>query len=983
MRSETPAEWARVEQLLDEALELAAAEQEAFLERACHDQPALAGRVRELLRAAAAAGTFLEQPASACAPGLVRDLAEEGAATSAALPFDRLGPYRLIHELGRGGMGTVYLAERDDDEFRRQVAVKLVQAPVPDLTRRFRAERQILASLDHPNVARLYDGGTAPNGVPYLIMEYIAGQRIDVWCDTRRLAVEERLHLFDTVCAAVEFAHQNLVVHRDLKPSNVLVADDGAVKLLDFGVAKLLEVGALDPALPTDTGLRACTPEYASPEMLRGQPVSTAADVYALGVVLYELLSGRRPYELAGRSPLAAERILVEQEPAPPSTAATAEAAAHRGASLDRLRRRLAGDLDNIVLTALRKEPDRRYSSVHHLRDDVRRHLAGLPVTARPATWSYRAGKFVNRHRAGVAAGALVILSLGGGLAGTTWQSRTAARQAARAEREARRAERVRDFVVMLFESSDPDSTVGRMVTAKELLDRGAARLDADAALVEEPELRAEMLGVVGRIYRELGLYPQARPLLEQALAGRRGDGSPEQIAESAGELAAVLFEQGEFAAAESLAREAVEIRRGALDVPPELLAASLGELASVLSTQGQAEEADSLFREALAIERRLGEKRGLAARLNAYAAGLQRAARYEEALRAAEEALDIRRELYGAEHTDVATALLNVSVIRMELGDFAGAEQLLRECIAMREKLLGPEHPYVAWAFRELGIILERAGRLEDAEAAHRHALGIQRAAFGEDHPTVAGTMNSIGVVLYFRGRYAQAADMFAQVLPRWRAAYGPHHANVFAVLNNLGSALRDAGDEAAAERVLRETLSLRREALGNEHPDVAQSLNNLAILLGRRGTFAEAEMAHRDAIAIWRRSLGDAHPTLAYGFVSLGRLLVDLGRYAEAEAPLREGLAIRAAALDPQAPLLASSRLYMAEALIGLDRLAEGDSLLEAALPVLRAQWGEEGEPTRRARRALERLRAARSSGPPGYALAVPNAAAQTGRT
>jgi eukaryotic-like serine/threonine-protein kinase len=375
----SPGEWARVERLLEDALDLPEGERAAFLARACDGDADVERRVRALLDAAAAADRFLERPAVEWAGALVQELAGTGAAEAAASPVERVGPYRQLREIGRGGMGAVYLAERDDDEFRRQVAVKLVAAAGPDALTRFGAERQILASLEHPNIARLYDGGTAATGVPYLVMEYIAGERIDAWCDARRCTVADRLRLFETVCDAVAFAHRNLIVHRDLKPSNVLVADDGAVKLLDFGVAKLLEPDAA-VSLPTRTGVRALTPEYASPELLRGDPISTATGVYALGVLLYELLCGRRPYELSGRSPVEMERIVGDLEPAPPSGALTPAAAERRGASPDTLRRRLSGDLDNIVAMALRKEPERRYASVLHLRDDVRRHLDGLPV---------------------------------------------------------------------------------------------------------------------------------------------------------------------------------------------------------------------------------------------------------------------------------------------------------------------------------------------------------------------------------------------------------------------------------------------------------------------------------------------------------------------------------------------------------------------------------------------------------------------------
>jgi serine/threonine-protein kinase len=957
--------WPEIERLLDAALDLDPSARRAFLDRECSD-PDLRAHIELLLRSADAAGSFLDRPAQELAAGLVREMVEETQqAAGPRPPFERVGPYRLIREIGRGGMGAVYLAERADDEFRRQVAIKLVQpAAAPDLTARFLAERQILASLDHPNIARLYDGGTTEDGTPYLVMERIDGERIDVHCDRHRLTVAQRLELFLTVCDAVQFAHQSMVVHRDLKPSNVIVAAEGTVKLLDFGVAKLLGSDFAAPDL-TRTGLVPMTPAYASPEQLRGGPISTATDVYALGVLLFELLTGHAPYDVSGRTPSEIERVVGEQQPARPSTAvippapAAESSAAARSTTPQTLSRRLQGDLDNIVLTALRKEPQHRYRSVQQLRDDVRRHLDGLPVSARAPTPTYLAAKFVRRNRIAVGAAAIILLSLVGGLAGTTWQARVAAR-------EARRATEVRDFLAGLFESSDPDSTRGRTVTALELLDRGAARLDS--GLTAEPALRADMLGVVGRIYMDLGQHDHARPLLEEALRIREGPagGSAEDRAGSAGDLAAVLLEQGEFEDAERYAREALAVRRGRASRQPAALAAGLSDLASIVSSRGDAESADSLYREALDIDARTGDRAAQATHLDGHGIALWRAARYEESQRALEESLAMRRALFGAEHTLVATSLLNLSATVLERGDYARVEQLLTECLAIRRKLLGDAHPHVAVVFNNLGAMFTRAGRLDEAESAHRQALATHRAAFGDAHPDVANSMNHLGVVLYYRGHFREAAATFEEVLPLWRAAFGAHHRNVFAVLNNLGAARRQAGDLDAAEQVLRTTLALRREAFGEEHADVAQSLNNLALLLVQRGRHVEADSMFRHAIAVWRRTLGDDNPAVADGLVELGRLLLLQSRYADAEPVLREAVRIRTSALDPQAALLASARLHHAETLIPLGNPSAADSLVALALPVLAQRWGEDHDLTRRARKAASDIATARSRPP-----------------
>jgi len=981
--------WEEVERLLDSALDVSGEERRALIQRARLENPSLADQVEALLRAADSADHFLSRPAQDLAAGLIASVGPEMEASEGPRHPrpERVGPYRLIREIGRGGMGAVFLAERDDDQYRRQVAVKIVASTaVPGLMARFVAERQILASLDHPHIARLYDGGTTVDGIPYLVMEYVDGQRIDEFCDGRRLSVTARLALFDKVCEAVQFAHQKLVVHRDLKPANVLVTEDGTVKLLDFGVAKLLEEGAggSGEASPlTSLGARAMTPEYASPEQLRGDPISTATDVYALGLLLYELLTGQRAYELRGRSPLEVDRIVHEHLPRKPSVAVTAgepTAAGTSGASdgrmipgsgasdghvippselrgttMDDLRRRLTGDLDSIVLTTLRKEPDRRYPSVQHLRDDLRRHVDGLPVSARPPTWSYRASRFIRRNRLAVGGAALLLITLLTGLGGTLWQADAAAR-------EADRARQVRDFVAGLFESSDPDSTLGRLVTAKELLDRGVARLRSETDL--DPVLRADLLGVTGRIYRQLGLYAEARPLLEEALAtfSETGSvGSTERSA-SASELSLLLSETGDHETAEALAREVVDFHRSRSDPDSPALANSLSALAVLVAFGGDNAEADSLFLEAIAIDSATADREGLATHLGDWGTSLWRRGEYDEALAAQRQALAIRRDLYGERHTLVAGSLLDLATVQLERGEFAESETLLREALEIQLALLGENHAHTARTLNNLGDVLGRQGKLDESEEMHRRSLAVRLAILGDEHISIAESLNNIAITLYFRGEYARAAEMLEEVLARWRAVRGPSHPEVFTVMNNLGSARRDAGDLSGAEDMLRETLALRRQHFGEEHPDVAQSLSNLGSLLLLRGSLGEAESHYRQALSAWMATLGADHPTTAGVNVALGRLLLDRGDCVEAEPMLRAGLLVRETAMDAASPVLAASRVYLAECLSVAERFAEADSLITLALPVLRGERGSDHPDTRRAERVASRVEGAR---------------------
>jgi serine/threonine-protein kinase len=970
-----PADWQRLDEILDHLLELSPDERVAFIERSCAGEAELRHRAHALMAAAERVGDFLERPVDAYAGGLLRELADSPpndqtteSEERGSLASGRLGPYRLLRELGRGGMGAVYLAERDDEQYERRVAIKVLPAGLLGwgFRTRFLLERRILASLEHPNIARLYDAGVAEDGTPYFVMEYVEGQRIDVHCDAQRLPVRHRLALFDQVCDAVQFAHRNLVVHRDLKPANMLVSRDGVVKLLDFGIAKLLTTDADSGLTLTGAGgFRALTPDYASPEQLRGEPVSTATDVYALGVLLFELLTGSKPYHPRDRSVSSIERAVLEQEPDRPSLriAATPEVTAQRSATATALRRQLHGDLDNIVLTALQKEPGRRYASVQHLRDDLRRHLDGRPIHARPTTLGYRAAKFVRRHRMGVAAASLVVASLMAGLVGTAWQARVASR-------EARRADRVRQFVVELFQVSDPDQSRGDSITARSLLDQGATRIKTE--LTREPELRAEMLSVLGGIYQKIGLYDQARPLLEEALAVRRSRLGAEhlQVAQSAALLASLLFDQGDYERAEALTRQALAVRQERLGADDTLVAASMTDLAAILGAQGDDEEAERLHRAGLAIDRQSGALERVAIDLSNLAVTQQRRGKFDEALAFAEEALALRRELHGEEHTEVGLALHNLASMLGSKGEYERADQRYREALAMRIKLLGTEHPHVALTLNQIGLLNQNRGRLEEAEQAHRQALAIRRSAFGDDHLEVAASLNNIGVVRYFKGDVAAAADHFEQALAIWRRRLAETHPTVLTGLNNLGATLREAGKLERAEPVLREALALRRKALGEAHPDVAASHNNLADLLARKGALREAEASYRVALAGWRAALGPDHPTVALALIGLGRMMRTQGRCTEGEPPLREALALRLAKLDETGADVAIAREALGACLVALKRFDEAESLLLASYSTLKEKRGDDHSATKRTRGVLADLY--RAWGRPQQAMA-----------
>jgi serine/threonine-protein kinase len=752
-----------------------------------------------------------------------------------------VGAYRLLQEIGRGGMGAVYRAVRDDDEYRKRVAIKLLRKGMDseEILRRFRNERQILAGVEHPHIAKLHDGGTAEDGRPYFVMELVEGQPLDAWCDGRRLSVPERLHLFRKVCAAVHYAHQNLIVHRDLKPANVLVTEAGDPKLLDFGIAKLLNPElAGGGADPTRFESRLMTPSYASPEQVRGERITTASDVYSLGVILYELLTGQRPYGLEGASLPEITRAVCEQEPTrpsrvvrrvdgagggagPPGSPSAETLSSRRGSSADKLGRRLSGDLDNIVMMALRKEPHRRYGSVEQLSDDLRRHLEGLPVAARKPTVAYRAGKFVARHRAGTAAAAVAILGLLAFAGAMAVQSARVASERDRAEREARKATAINQFLQETLGSASPYDGLGREVTVVQAL-REAEKRIADT-FASQPEIQAAVKMTVGTTYRALGRYDDAEPLLRSALEIRQRVLGPAHadVAAALNELANLRHDRGEHAGAEALYRQALGLRRQLLGPRHEDVADSLNDLGVLLKDKGDLDGALPLYREALAI----------------------------------------RRERLGTEHRLVATSLNNLAVLLKTRGELAEAEALYREAIDIRRKVLGAEHPSVALGLKNLAVLLSERDDKEQAEALYREALAMERRLLGDRHTSVGTTLYNLASLLHHKKDYVAAEPLYREALEIDRATRGIRHASVALTTSALARLVCDRGDHAASARLFAEAVRTYAAALGPDHWRLANSRSAYAACLIRHRRHAEAEALLLAAFPVLRARLGDGH--------------------------------------------------------------------------------------------------------------------------
>ncbi|MCP3957493.1 MAG: serine/threonine protein kinase [bacterium] len=747
----------QLKEIVTGALEVPAPERDGYLGEAC-------GADDDLRREAA---SFLELRSEA------GDFLEDSPMRTTETPFqdgDRIGAYRVLRPIGSGGMGDVYLAERADGTFERDVAIKVIRSAgvVSELLERFVSERQLLAELDHPNIARLLDGGTTDDGRPYLVMEHVEGRPIDEYCEAHGLSVEERLRLFLKVCAAVQHAHRHLVVHRDLKPANILVTTGGEPKLLDFGVAK--EVGG-EGKTPETRLLVPVTPEYASPEQLTGKPATTAVDVYALGVVLYELLTGQSPFGDA-RDPFAGR-----SRTAPPTR--PSRRIQHLGArTARRLRRRLVGDLDHLVLRALEPDPARRFPSVERFAAELERHLAGQPLATREGRL-YRLGKIARRRwKALVAAAALMTLA-GLGL-GEMSERRQLEREA---ERVGRLSEELGNYIEDLFAETDPVRSGERNETLERILDHGAMLL-ASESLTEEPLMRARLLGAIGQVYRRRDLAEKAEPLLRESLTLRRQHLPPddEWIAVGCNNLATMLRAQGRYAEARNLLLEAGDVLGQLYPADHPRIATQLNNLAGVEKELGMFDEAVEHYSEALEMKRRLSlPPDAIAKALKNLGVGLRATGRLEEAESAFREALDELSRLEEPNPAIQAGMEHHLGSIRRQRGDRATARGLLERAHATRVGRYGESHEKSVETLLELAVLDRLDGRFELAEEKLWIVLEVRRRRLGREHPQTAAALVPLARLLAEGGDVesahalaAEAVEIFRTRLPgdHWRIA-------------------------------------------------------------------------------------------------------------------------------------------------------------------------------------------------------------------
>lgn len=843
----TPENWPRIKEIVGTALERDVSERGAFLDEVCSHDPELRAEVESLLAAHADAAGLSESPWPAS------EVVDPGGESKT------IGPYQLIRVLGVGGMGQVWLAEQTSP-IRRRVALKLIRAGVydPAVVQRFQAERQSLAIMDHPAIAKVFDAGATPEGQPYFAMEFVEGSPITDYCDRKKLSVRDRLKLFIEVCDGVQHAHQKAIIHRDLKPSNILVTEvDGKPipRIIDFGLAKATVSHAPGATLFTQAGAFLGTPGYMSPEQAEPgtRDIDTRTDVYSLGVVLYELLTGFLPFDTAQWKEQRLDEVLRrlrESDPQRPSTkvsanreTATARAEA-RGTEPRQLATSLRGDLDWVTMKALEKERERRYGTPSALAADVERYLQNRPVEARPASLKYRLIKYGRRNRIAVVVISSAVLLL---IAFAVMQEL----QLRKITRERDRADRVTEFMTSMFKVSDPSEARGNTITAREILDKSSK--EVETALAKDPEQKAQMLHVMGVVYQGLGLYSRAEPLLKEALEIRRRTLGPNNsdTLDSMGRLARIIQDEGRFADAEKIERELLATEQTTLGADHRATLQAQSSLAWTLEDEGHPEEAEKLCQQALERQQHvLGLDDGdTLESMRRLAWILETEGRYPEAEKIGRDTLSRRQRVLGREDLHTLLSMSELAVILSQEQRNEEAESLLRQTFDIQRRILGPEHRNTLATAVNLGSVLEREHRYDDAEQVDRESLAIESRMLGPDHPNTLLTMGNLANLLEDEKHYPEAEQLHREVLKRRRRVLGPNHPEVALALYNIADIMYQEKRYPESAALFREAATVQRGALGVRHPDTLDSMARLACVFALMNKKDEAISTLREA--------------------------------------------------------------------------------------------------------------------------------------
>lgn len=838
--------WQKINSIVNEALSLDRKERVGFISSICGNDQRLYREVTDLLTSIDESENLWDELFESNHI-LMNDLPESHTSeysTDISESLKKIGPYHLIRRIGRGGMGDVWLAERDDGQFDQQVAIKIVRPDIgqQENYQRFQQERQIMASLNHPNIARLLDGGISNTGHPYLVLEYVKGVSITEYCTSLNGSLERRLELFALVCKAIQYAHRNLIVHRDLKPDNILVTKDGTLKVLDFGIAKLLDSELTSRTLiETRTGLRMMSLNYATPEQISMEPITTATDVYALGLLLYELLTDARPFDLHKKKLSEAEQIIRKQDPVKPSRLDT------------RWKKELKGDLDAIILKALRKEPEQRYESAGHMMDDIHRYEKNLPVCARNDTFRYRASKFIKRYSVIIFSVVTILLIATAFGFYHTWQM-TKERNIAKTEAE--KAQQITDFLIDVFEYSNPTIKNPHEITAREILDHGADFIRN--SLTDQPEIQAEMMNAIGRIYTNLGLYNEAKPMLFEAMEINKEFSSEQELAFTLRNLGDLYSNLGFYDSSAIYLQDAIT-RLQANENNTEL-AGSIESLGWVLYTMGNYEKADSLLTKAMSIQQELhGEKSIEVAQNMQLRAWVQHdLGHYDIAENLFRQVLALRRSLLGPEHRDVATTLHSLGWVLYQKKEYALADSIMRKALDLREQLYPEGHMDVAWSQNNMGLIQQALGNFKEAERLFNSSLEMRKAILGEEHSHVAQSLGNLAGLYFSQQKYRKAASMFEKVIKIDLKRLGENHPQLAVDYNNLATVLNNSGQKRQSLEYYQKALSIIGLSLPASHPNVVHIADNMAAVHLDLKDFEKAEQLYLSTFEALREEEG-----------------------------------------------------------------------------------------------------------------------------
>lgn len=849
--------WQRIETILDTVLTLPDQERDTYLLEVCSGDDTLIREVKSILWGIEESKKthFLER-ASDDHRELIDELSElTQHRRKSRYTSKQIGHYNIVEMVGSGGMGEVYRAERNDGQFRQSVAIKVLKPGYrsAEIINRFRVEQEILANLHHPNIARLYDAGITDEETPYLIMEFVDGVPIDKYANNRQLTIRQRIELFIKVCDTVQFAHTNLVIHRDLKAPNILVDAEGQIKILDFGVAKLIDPSFTDITLiETQPGQRFWTPQYASPEQMQEGVISTTSDVYSLGVLLHKLLTDCYPFDLKGKKFFEIEHIVANTNPALPSetidkSANPDETAWARKSTVTDLKKELKGDLDSIVSKALRKEPEARFESARHLADDLQRYQQNLPVLSRKGNLRYRGKKFLRRNAGPVATLIIMLLTIAGVVSYYTIRITS---QRNRAQTEARKAQLVTNFMINIFKNADPYDRRKKNPTAREILDRGKKRIPS----INDPDIKATMLSALGGIYVDLGMYNEAKPLLYDALKIREKLSSDDNIAlaRSYHDWANVNDLMGNYKISKKNFDKSIHMAMHLND--DSLYAAGMLELGWVDYSTDNYNTADSLVTSALTID----------------------------------------RSIYGSSSTEVARCYHYLAWINNNEGNYPKADSLFHKSLSLQQSLEKGDHPLIAETLGAIGRVLYNAQHYDSAEVYMQKSLAMTQRIFGKKHPKVATILNGLGLVEQGKHEYGKSRMYIQEAWEMRKATLGDSNPKTIQSLGELATTYFYAKEYSKAADIFKKVTAENGKILGPNHSEVATDLNNTAMCLWKAGNRQEAVSYFQKGIKIASKTYSPAHPYMIYFRKNLADLYEELGNYQKSETLHMENLRI-----------------------------------------------------------------------------------------